>query len=63
MSTSKPLKKSHSLRLPVEKGRNITEWARESRRSFSAEVELLIDQGIAWRKEHGNTVPQPQEGQ
>jgi len=57
MSTETRTKKAYSFRLPPEKGQRITDWARENRRSFTAEVDLLIDQGIAWRKEHGNKIP------
>ncbi|MFT6553001.1 MAG: hypothetical protein ACJAZ5_000155 [Alloalcanivorax venustensis] len=52
-----PKKKPCSLRLEAELVDRIADWAQASRRSFAAEVGLLIDQGIEWRKENGNTIP------
>ncbi|KJZ04277.1 MULTISPECIES: hypothetical protein [unclassified Halomonas] len=56
-------KKYFNTRIERSRGEQIDEWAKSARRSFTQEVLLLIDQGIAWRKKHGNTVPQPHEGQ
>lgn len=57
MSNRKESKKAYSLRLRADKGQMISEWAEQNRRSFTSEVDLLIDQGIAWRKEHGDKIP------
>lgn len=50
-------KKPYSLRLQADKAEMIGQWAEQGRRSFTAEVDLLIDQGIAWRNQHGNRIP------
>lgn len=52
-------KKYFNVRIESGRGERIDEWAKSSRRSFSQEVLLLIDQGIAWRNEHGNKIPTP----
>lgn len=56
-------KKAYSLRLTKEVGSRAETLARDNRRTVSAELGLLIEQGMEWRKKHGNTVPQPHEGQ
>lgn len=56
----KQQKKSYSFRLNVDIGASVERMANENRRTTSAEIGLLIEQGIAWRKEHGNKVPSPE---
>lgn len=56
----KQQKKSYSFRLNVDIGASVERMAKENRRTTSAEIGLLIEQGIAWRKEHGNKVPSPE---
>ncbi|MDW0360804.1 hypothetical protein Q8G38_15940 [Halomonas venusta] len=59
MSTNER-KKYFNVRIESGRGMKIEDWAKSSRRSFAQEVLLLIDQGIAWRKEHGNKIPAPE---
>lgn len=55
MKTEK--RKAYSLRLSPELGQHIEESARHGRRSLTAEIVLLVEQGMEWRKEHGNKIP------
>ena len=54
----KPIKKKpYALRLETCLGERIEQWARDNRRTFTAEIGLLIEQGIEWRKNHGDKPP------
>jgi len=54
----KPVKKKpYTLRLEAGLGECIEQWARDNRRTFTAEIGLLIEQGIEWRQSHGDKPP------
>ena len=50
-------KKAYSLRLHEEIGNKVKKLADENRRTVSAEMGLLIEQGRAWREEKQRAVP------
>lgn len=49
-------KKAYSLRLHEEIGNKVKKLADENRRTVSAEMGLLIEQGMAWREEKQNAI-------
>ena len=53
----KERKRNYSFRMSERLGEEVQAQARDNRRTVSAEIGLLIEQGMEWRKEHGNTVP------
>lgn len=55
----KERKRNYSFRMSERLGEEVQAQARDNRRTVSAEIGLLIEQGMEWRKEHGNTVPKP----
>ena len=49
-------KKAYSLRLHEEIGNKVKKLAEENRRTVSAEMGLLVEQGMAWREEKHNAM-------
>lgn len=50
-------KKAYSLRMPEEIGEKVKQLAQENRRTVSAEIGLLVEQGMAWREANQSAIP------